>query len=321
MLWVLVIAALTMMLGFRYQVGGDWFAYVRIFDQAQFLTFEEAVMIGDPGYWLLNYFMARSGGSLVGVNLLAGLAFSTGVVIFCRSLPRPALAFAVAFPYLILVVGMGYARQGIALGFIMIGFVALGSGRFLRFVVWAIVATLFHKTAIVVIALAAASVNRNRWLWLPILGLGGLGAYTAFLADHVDRLVAGYITAEYQSQGALIRLGMNLIPAGLFLLFHRRFHVSSTDQRLWLAASLISLALFAGLMAGVPSTALDRIALYLLPLQVFVFAHLPDILGRPGGKNTVFVAGIIAYYALVLFVWLNFATNARGWLPYQVWFG
>ena len=62
-------------------------------------------------------------------------------------------------------------------------------------------------------------------------------------------------------------------------------------------------------------------ALYLLPLQLFVFAHLPDVLGVYGRRNTTFLTIIIAYYALVLFVWLNFATNAPAWVPYQVWTG
>jgi hypothetical protein len=319
--WIAVIIGLTMMMGFRYQVGGDWFAYIRIFEQARFLTFWEAAVRGDPGYWLLNYFVVHAGGTKVGVNLLAGLAFSVGLVIFCRSLPRPWLALAVAFPYLILVVGMGYSRQGIALGFVMIAMAAIGRRRFFWFIVWIAVGALFHKSAVVMIALGAASVNRNRWLWLPIFGLGGLGAYLSFLADDVDRLVAGYITAQYQSQGALIRLGLNLIPALLFLLFRLRFIVSELERRFWTVAALVSLALFAALLVGIPSTALDRMGLYLLPLQLFVFAHLPDVLGRHGGRNTVLVATIIAFYALVLFVWLNFAAHANSWLPYQVWIG
>lgn len=319
--WIAVIVGLTMMMGFRYQVGGDWFAYIRMFEEVHFMTFEEAAVRGDPGYWLLNYFVAQAGGTKVAVNLWAGLAFSTGVVIFCRSLPRPWLAFAVAFPYLILVVGMGYSRQGIALGFVMIALVALGRGRFFWFILWMMTAVLFHKTALVMIALGAASVNRNRWLWLPIIAVGGMGAYLAFLADDVDRLVAGYITAEYQSEGALIRLGMNIVPACLLLILRRRLVVSDVEQRFWTVAALVSVALFAALLAGVPSTALDRMGLYLLPLQLFVFAHLPDILGRHGRRNTALVAAIIGFYALVLLVWLNFAANARGWLPYQVWTG
>jgi GDP-D-mannose dehydratase len=249
--WIAVIAGLTLMMGFRYRVGGDWFAYIRMFEQAHFMTFEEAALRSDPGYWLLNFFVAQAGGTMVAVNLWAGLAFSVGVVVFCRSLPRPWLAFAVAFPYLILVVGMGYARQGIALGFVMIAMVALGRRRFVWFILWIIVGALFHKSAVVMMALGAASVNRSRWLWLPIIGLGTLGAYLAFMADDIDRLIAVYITAQYESGGALIRLGMNLIPAVLLLFLRRRFLVSHVELRFWTVAALVSVGLFGGLMVGV----------------------------------------------------------------------
>lgn len=64
------------------------------------------------------------------------------------------------------------------------------------------------------------------------------------------------------------------------------------------------------------STAVDRVALYMIPPQLFVFSRLPDVLG--GGKKVrPWVAAIVAYYALVLFVWLTFATHAQYWLPYQ----
>ena len=58
-------------------------------------------------------------------------------------------------------------------------------------------------------------------------------------------------------------------------------------------------------------------ALYLLPLQLVVFAHLPDVLGRRGGNNTGLTSLVLLLYGAVLFVWLNYATHAFAWLPYR----
>jgi hypothetical protein len=55
----------------------------------------------------------------------------------------------------------------------------------------------------------------------------------------------------------------------------------------------------------------------MLPLQLVVFSHLPDVLGRRGGRNDAVVAGVVVYYAAVLFVWLNYAGHAFAWVPYQ----
>jgi hypothetical protein len=52
-------------------------------------------------------------------------------------------------------------------------------------------------------------------------------------------------------------------------------------------------------------------------LQVFVFSRLPDVLGRPGKINANWVFLILLFYAAVLAVWLLFANNAYGWLPYK----
>ena len=64
------------------------------------------------------------------------------------------------------------------------------------------------------------------------------------------------------------------------------------------------------------ATAIDRVALYLIPLQLFVFARLPRLARTVKGR-TLLVLGVVGYYSAVQFVWLNFATHAQYWLPYQ----
>jgi hypothetical protein len=64
----------------------------------------------------------------------------------------------------------------------------------------------------------------------------------------------------------------------------------------------------------------------MLPLQLVVFSHLPDVLAEPAERDvSPQVQGVLGLYGLVLFVWLNFADNAFAWLPYrfyplEVWF-
>ena len=63
----------------------------------------------------------------------------------------------------------------------------------------------------------------------------------------------------------------------------------------------------------------DRLALYLIPLQLIVFARLPMVFGTEGRRNGQLTLAIIAYSALVQFVWLTSADNADYWLPYKVY--
>jgi hypothetical protein len=88
---------------------------------------------------------------------------------------------------------------------------------------------------------------------------------------------------------------------------------------MWRYMSFAAIGTLVMLFALPSSTVVDRIALYLIPLQLFVLSRLPGVFsqgGRPNGQMTLLVVG---YAALLQFVWLNFAFHAEYWLPYQLW--
>lgn len=315
--WWVVMLVLTLMVGWRHEVGGDWGNYLRNFYNALYNSHTAEWWWDDPGYRLLEWLSLHNGWGIYGVNLLAAAVFSYGVVVFCRHLPRPWLALAVAVPYLVIILGMGYSRQGVALGCIMAGLVALGNGRVARFLLWAVLGATFHKSAVLLLPMAALAASRNRWLTGMWVGVVAAGAYVVLLADSVAHLQAGYLEAGYQSEGALIRLLMNALPAALLLYARDRFTFSFGQQRLWFWFAITAIALLGAYFVSPSSTAVDRVGLYLLPLQLMVFAHLPEALGRARGNNGSWVMAVLAYYAAVEFVWLNFATHAHSWLPYR----
>lgn len=316
-LWWLIVIGLTLLIGWRYEVGGDWGSYLRNFDNATYRIGQEGWWDSDPGYRLLEWIAIQFDWGIYGVNLLGAFLFSLGLVVFCRHLPRPWLALAVSIPYLVIILGMGYSRQGIALGLLMIGMVALGNGQVRRFVFWTVLAATFHKSAVVLIPIAALAASRRRFVTALLVGVVALVSYVVLLQDAVEGLVSGYIDAEYQSQGALIRLMMNALPAVLLLWKRKRFEGSLPQQKLWFWLSLVAIAMVALYFVSPSSTAVDRMGLYLLPLQLMVFSYLPEVLGKRRGNNNVWVVAVLVYYAAVEFVWLNFAIHAYAWLPYK----
>jgi len=307
----------TLAIGLRFQVGGDWGAYLRYLDVSSRLNFFEILQQGDPGYYLVNWLVWNLGGDIYGVNLICGAVVMTGVVRFSLRQPLPWLAILVAVPYLLVVVAMGYTRQATALGFIMLGLVALGDKNLRWFVIWALVGAAFHKSAVLMIPVAALASGGNRWwtgFWVGLMAL--LGGYL-FLFDSVDALWANYVEADYQSAGGLIRVLMNSVPAFLFLLLNKRMQLTSTEQRLWWWISVLCLVCIP--LVVLSSTATDRVALYLIPVQLFVFSRLHQIAGDIFWRSMI-VLGVVCYYGLVQFVWLNFAAHAYAWLPYKlVW--
>ena len=141
--------------------------------------------------------------------------------------------------------------------------------------------------------------------------------FVSLLQESVDGLVAGYIEAEYDSSGAAIRVAMNALPAMLFLMFRKRMGLPQEAQSFWTWMSLGALGFVLLLIVSPSSTAVDRVALYWIPLQLYVWNRIPDVIGRFGERNPVWVGMVVTLSTAVLFVWLFFATHAFAWLPYQ----
>jgi hypothetical protein len=106
---------------------------------------------------------------------------------------------------------------------------------------------------------------------------------------------------------------MNLVPAAGFFFFQRRLGFRTLERRIWFFHSVAAFALLALLLFTPSSTAVDRLALYIMPLQIAVLSRFPMIFGPRLGTFVV-----ILYSLAIEFVWLNFATHARYWVPYQV---
>ena len=53
--WVAVGIVLTLLIGFRYEVGGDWFNYFRNLDDVAGAMLDEVFLMSDPGYQFLSW--------------------------------------------------------------------------------------------------------------------------------------------------------------------------------------------------------------------------------------------------------------------------
>ncbi len=315
--WFIVVVALTLLIGYRFEVGGDWGNYLRKLNVFRDQSLSDALSVGDPGYQLIQWVSVQNNWGIYGANLIGGALFSLGLIVFCRNLPRPWLALAVAVPYLVTVVGMGYTRQGIAIGLAMLGLVALGRQSVMKFVCWVLLAATFHKSAVLLLPVAALAVTKRRiWtaFWVSVITFG---AYALMLEESIDYYKGSYLEAEYQSAGAMIRVLMHALPAVVLLAWRRHFEMTFAQFNLWKWCSIISLGLLALLFVSPSSTAVDRVALLFLPLQLVVFSYVPEVFGVRSRRNTFFTLAILLYYASIQFVWLNYAAHSSSWVPYR----
>lgn len=316
--WFLIGIAISVFVGLRYGVGADWGNYLRSYYwAAEGQPVLDAVVRGDPAYRLLNWVAINSSVGVWAVNLGVGTVFACGLIRFVRRLPEANLALAAAIPYVVFVVAMNYNRQAAALGIVLWALPYLFEGKLAKYAAGILIAALFHKSAVIFFAAMALAGERVqiRTVLLAV-ATGGLG-FVLILAERADALWEQYVASDYSqaSEGGPIRVIMNAVPALIFLLARNRLTVGVPEKRFWLWVSIVSLVCVP--LVFIAPTAVDRVALYFTPLQFVVAAQLPLLFAA---NSRVLPRLVLALaYASVLFVWLNYANNARYWLPYEFW--
>lgn len=309
--------ALSIFVGFRYQIGVDWTTYRLIFAETNSFSFFDALLYGDPAYSALNWIVGEFGGDIWHVNLVCAIIFSYGLISLCLSLPQPGLAFLAAIPTLIIVTSMGYTRQATALGCVMIAITAFRGTLNLRWPPWLLLGVLFHKSVFLVLPIFALSASRNRTLNLAIIG--GLSLFLLFniVLRGLDQTLALYLEGDIQSAGTLPRILIGAGLAAVFLVLPRCREQLESLYPLWRNMAFASLLLVPAYFLFPSTTIVDRVGVLLLPLQIATWSLLPGAIPRaPLGILFVKFAAI-AFNGAILGVWLLFAQYSIYWMPYR----
>ena len=237
--WLIGIA-LTLFIGLRHEVGGDWFSYIPYLTRAEGIPLAEAIAMGDPGYNTLNWLFAGNALGIYGVNMVSGHLFSwLSFVLQGSTLPAGALLCRSLhgdwwWLWATAVRGLPWDSSCPA----CLPWREADCGTFC----WLGAAASFHSTALVMLLFVFPAVRGRtivmRLLRLMILLIVGAALVQTFLIAHVEMLVAGYIEVEYQSQGAAIRVAMNLLPGLMLLLWPKRFDFTEQQLRLWRAIAI-----------------------------------------------------------------------------------
>jgi hypothetical protein len=316
--WGLYTFALAVFIGGRWKTGGDWGNYYINLQSFYWLQVGDAAATSkDIGYTFLSIFAAQFPTGIVIITMFTGIVMSIALLLFCLRQPRPWLCMSVAFPYLVVVCGMGYIRQGIAISFILIGLLALERERIGRYVAWVVVGSLFHATALAMIPLGAIASRKNRVFAIALVSVVFILGFNALIASRTDALVTNYVEVDAESSGALVRAFMGALPGAIFLIFRNQFALTGSSRLAWMALSAAAILAVPAVLLYPSSTVVDRLGLYLLPVQCFVYARLPDALGKNNQQRLLFAVGILLLYISAFFTFISYGDHAQSWVPYR----
>ncbi len=307
----------ALMIGLRYRVGGDWEPYLNIYEMIYFQPLGPALAITDPAYAVLNWMSAQMDSGIWFVNLACAILFVAGIGRLASRQPQPWLAMLIAVPYFMIVVAMGYTRQAAAIGIVCFAIADATDRNIMRTVIYIGIAALFHKTALLMLPLVLGPVAMRR-VFTAIAGVIVFGVLFVFLLkDNSDQMIANYAQSSYDSQGAGVRLAMNAVAGGVLLVLRQRLGFEPYQKSFWTFNASLSFVAVLALFLLSASSGVDRISLFLIPLQMVVLSRLPLALSGSHKPVLSVTLGVFAYCFAIQFVWLNFADNANSWLPYS----
>lgn len=185
----IVLIFLTLMIGFRYDVGVDYLSYERIF-------LEEWNDFGlEPFYTLINYIVMKANGEFYLVMMISIFITNLFVGIYLKRLKwKPTLILFSLFIYTVssLFLFTNGVRQGIAISIVFYSVVYIEQKNFKRFFICILLASLFHVSAIVMLILYFIKIKFSKILYLALIFIAYIFVQTEMINKFLN-IVVPYI--------------------------------------------------------------------------------------------------------------------------------
>ena len=224
------------------------------------------------------------------------------------------LAYCIFFPIGILLMGMGFVRQGVALSFLLISLVFLKNKKSFFAYFFIIIGCFFHKSLVIFIPLYLLIIKDFRIL-IIILSLFFLYVFfTHFFIMYSIYLGSERGTEYDPAKGAYLRIAQTLLPAIFCIFFYKYLNYTDELKKIILFFSyIVFVMIFFSLYA---MTFIDRVVFYFIFLQLIIVSQIPYLFS---GNLIILVKSFIVFlYLIILNVFLIFATHAKFWNPYKI---
>lgn len=321
--WIINSLLLFLLIGFRYGIN-DWFLYERMFEDIYHANNINEVIKkishGDIGFIFLNYLVKSLGFEFQFLNIIIATFCIFCLTKFAYREENPWLVIVISIPIVIIIMFMGFVRQGISFSFLLLSYLYLIEKKVIKFAITVFLATLFHKSALFFIIFIISKYEfKNIWIIIRLIFfiLILVFLYIFFKSDVFYRYFYYYLgfgKEEFGYFGAYSRLFLNLLPSIIFLVKPKFFSSNPTELRLlfFLSISLILLCF----LVSVQALFIDRINYYFVILQLVIYSRIYTKINSQKLKK-VYALILSLYSILITSIWFSFGTTSHAWLPYK----
>lgn len=314
-IWVFVIFLLTIFIGFRNEIGADWKIYENYFYDIENITIKENILSSSAVYLLINKIVYYAGIKFWGVNVLCASIFMLALSLFLQDSKNKWLGLLFSFPIIIVIIGMGYIRQGLAFSFILLLIKSLENRNLLNAFIFIILSIFSHKSALFISSfLLFINFFYYKNIFYVILSFFITISFLFLFLFNYKHLIYFYIGEGQHmfSYGSFPR-GILISVVAISFLFLKKKFINMSDYQVYIYSYFSYFILILFPFSFSASIMADRLLLYFYPLKlVFIlFANLND-------KKIIFlIFSIISSYFFYFITWISFGVNASGWIPYK----
>ena len=327
----LIIFLLIIIIGFRYEVGGDWYSYIGLLEEF------DGTFVDRFGYFFKDYLfqallqvLSKFSHSYVILNLVSSIIFLTGMAFYISLFENKILNLTLAFPIYIMIIGMGFTKQSLALGLIFYSLYFMHKNKQTGSITLVLVASFIHIGSFIILfiqlpyLLYTQKKVFNNFLYF-IFGICVIFIFYIFYHNHffflaITKHLINYLDVNktvFTDSNILGFFSRALIISSLcFLIINKAItnHYPNIYNFYWFSSMVAIVIVLLGLFLSPVLS--DRLLYYFAFIQIFFIGNIHLVIEN-NKKLIIFKLISILSGFTILLIWLCFSHNSHAWIPYN----
>lgn len=317
----LIFLYLLILIGLRYEIGGDWINYLQNHAAIHFSVFtdkhDDVILYNtEPFIIILNILSPN----VYIFNFYCALVFLIGLFALISKCKDIYLSIVVAIPFLILLVGLGYQKQSVALGLLMLSYYFYLNNNYKLFLIFSFTTFFSHYSTFFLILFIFYDLfyfkkfRINKIYIFIIIVLIFLVIFIGY--DKITRvLINNYINDENRtnSYGLIPRLAVQFLSIFLYFISFNKWHKKTLLNRLIIFNIFLTFLTLPFVLTY--SNLIDRMLFYFMLIQIMILGNYKLII--LSNYYVFFRFAIFAFYLCITLYWFTFSYFASYWLPYK----